>query len=480
MLPMYALWILTFVGKFLISPTTVPRILTFFLKSANIGILGFRLLKPRVIVTLMILLVGRTSGHCMATSLRISQPRSPSKMCLLASVSLSALLQPSTKRKLRGLRKSFPSWLILTGRISTWFRTPLKSLHNPNLNLRINLSCSCLHVPWGFKLLNFFRSLLPSITFLASGLMSLMKTLFGVFHMVRVTPRLLLIGLLVARGLGMFLLITLVLMTGGFLGLSLWSVSFFTAVVIPLLRWVVNIRMLFCGTTTPLRLFTCLPVHELLPVCILLFNSPFWLWKLSLRWTSCPPSTVRLVLLFVISVSMVLLLVCLVAHGSPILRKLLKRSLSTFPTLEVVVLFIPQWSWSEIRFLTCMDRYLSVPSVRGTSCITRLSSVVGSAAKNVHPSMLDNLVHETRLQLPLALRLLYSFFLFRCTPFLHFVPPTGRGEVLRSTRAVLRQNMVWFSIEGDGHPTIGTDLDSHIAIYSHYKDSYCGMDGHKP
>ena len=36
------------------------------------------------------------------------------------------------------------------------------------------------------------------------------------------------------------------------------------------------------------------------------------------------------------------------------------------------------------------------------------------------------------------------------------------------------QNMVWFPIEGDGHPTIDTDLDTH------YKDSYCGMDDHKP
>ena len=179
-----------------------------------------------------------------------------------------------------------------------------------------------------------------------------------------------------------------------------------------------RIRMLWdCGTTTLLRLFTCLPPHELLPVCIIRFNSPFWLWKLSLRSTSCPPSTVRLVLLFVISVSMVLLLVCLVAHGSPTLRKLLKRSLSTFPSLEVVELFIPQWSWSAIRFLTCMDRLLSVPSVRDISCIKRLSSVVGSAKIDVHPSMLDNLVHDTRLQLSLALRLLYSFFFFGSHPF---------------------------------------------------------------
>ena len=36
------------------------------------------------------------------------------------------------------------------------------------------------------------------------------------------------------------------------------------------------------------------------------------------------------------------------------------------------------------------------------------------------------------------------------------------------------QNMVWFPIEGDGHPTIDTDLDTR------YKDSYGGMDDHKP
>ena len=42
------------------------------------------------------------------------------------------------------------------------------------------------------------------------------------------------------------------------------------------------------------------------------------------------------------------------------------------------------------------------------------------------------------------------------------------------TRAVFRQNMVWFPIEGDGHPTIDTDIDTH------YKDSYCEMDDHKP
>ena len=36
------------------------------------------------------------------------------------------------------------------------------------------------------------------------------------------------------------------------------------------------------------------------------------------------------------------------------------------------------------------------------------------------------------------------------------------------------QNMVWFPIEVDGHPTTDTDLDTH------YKESYCGMDDHKP
>ena len=36
------------------------------------------------------------------------------------------------------------------------------------------------------------------------------------------------------------------------------------------------------------------------------------------------------------------------------------------------------------------------------------------------------------------------------------------------------QNMVWFPIEGDGHPNIDTDLDTHC------KDSYCGMDDNKP
>ena len=37
----------------------------------------------------------------------------------------------------------------------------------------------------------------------------------------------------------------------------------------------------------------------------------------------------------------------------------------------------------------------------------------------------------------------------------------------------MKNGWSWFPIEGNGHPTI-TDLESH------YKDSYCGMDDHKP
>ena len=59
---------------------------------------------------------------------------------------------------------------------------------------------------------------------------------------------------------------------------------------------------------------------------------------------------------------------------------------------------------------------------------------------------------------------------------LHLVPPlTGKGRwCCDLARAVLRQNMVWFPLEGDGHPTIDTDLDTYC------KDSYHGMDDHKP
>ena len=98
--------------------------------------------------------------------------------------------------------------------------------------------------------------------------------------------------------------------------------------------------------------------------------------------------------------------------------------------------------------------------MRDISCIKRLSSVVGSAKIDVHPSMLDNLVHDTRLQLSLALRLLYSFF-FSAHTLSALRTPYRKGRsvaiVSRSTRS--KHGLV-SHIEGDGHPTIDADLET--------------------